>query len=109
MNKILPSMGIYNNQHTSGEKGAYADKMAIASFYMGATGVLVLLFPAITIFLALPCGILAVLYEKQASKNGTSKITLTSYGKNLGKAALYCIFVEILLALLLIVVWYFQL
>jgi hypothetical protein len=109
MNKISPYMGFYNNQHSSGEKRAYADKMAKASFYMGASAVLVVLFPAITLFLAFPFGILAVLYEKQASKNETSKITLTSYGKNLGTAALFCIVVEILLALVLIVAWYFQL
>lgn len=102
-------MGFFKRRHSSGEKEVYADKIAKASLYMGTSAVLVLLIPAITMFLALPFGILALVYEKRALKNGTSKLNLITYGKNLGTTALFCIIVEILLALILIVAWHFEL
>jgi hypothetical protein len=101
-------MDPYKNNPFCGEKSVHANKTAIASFILGFSAVLFMLIPAYTLFLAVPLGILAVMYGKKAIKNGTTKWKLAVIGKGMGIVALIGFAIEIVLAVILITIWFIR-
>ncbi len=82
-----------------------ADKMARASLFLGISAVALLFIPWYTLILVIPLGILAIVYGKQAIKNGTTKETMAKIGKGFGIGALIGFGVELIIAAIIIASW----
>jgi hypothetical protein len=79
--------------------------MARASLILGIVAVILVFIPWYTLLFVIPLGILAIVYGKQAIKNGTTKETMAKVGKGLGLGALIGFAVEVLIATIIIVSW----
>ncbi len=84
---------------------AKADKMANASLGLGIAALVFVLIPFYTIFLAIPLGIMAMVFGSNAKKSGTQKTTNASLGKAFGLAALIVFVLYIILAAIFIASW----
>jgi hypothetical protein len=106
MRSILKNLthAINKKKLFQGYQNVSADKLEKASLFLGIFAILFILIPANTIFLAVPLGILAIVCEKQAAKNVSTKEKRAGLGKTMGIFALAYMAIEILLALILIVI-----
>lgn len=77
-----------------------ADKMANNSLLLGSLALVFALIPWYTIFVAIPLGVLAILFGGNAIESGTSKRTNANIGRGLGIAALI-VFLVLLVASLI--------
>ncbi len=65
-----------------------ADNMANTSLWLGSLALLFALIPWYTLLLAIPLGVLAIIFAGNAKRSGTKKISNANIGKGLGIAAL---------------------
>ena len=85
-------------------KSPNPDKMANISLIMGIAAFVFMLFPSYTLVLEIPPGVLAVRYGRQAMKKKTGKKVKAFFGQALGLIVLVSLFIEILLAISVIIV-----
>jgi len=79
------------------------EKMANASLFFGISACLLMLFPTYLILLALPSGIMAIVFGKRAVEKRSNKKLRASIGKYLGIFVLAVLTIEIILALILVI------
>ena len=93
----------------SAGKSLNPDKKARVSLFLGISAILFMLFPSYTLVFEILPGILAIRYGREAIKNGTEKKATAFYGQLFGTIVLASLFLEIILAgivLLIRYAWY---
>lgn len=82
-----------------------ADKMASTSLWLGIAAIVFAIIPWYTILVAIPLGILAMIFGNKAQNSGTTKTNRASIGKSLGLAALIVVGVWIIVGAIISIAW----
>lgn len=94
----------WNKQHKIYD-ATKADKMASASLWLGIAAIVFAIIPWYTILVAIPLGILAMIFGNKAKNAGTTKTSSASIGKSFGLAALIVVGVWIIVGAIISIAW----